>query len=83
MPIDREKILKQLARVHNQVAEGDGSLARHRNAVAELERDGQDASLARKMLAYAEHVQKMNSAERQRLEQILSEKIDEREKVEG
>jgi len=83
MPIDREKILKQRARVHNQAAEGDGSLARHRNAVAELERDGQDASLARKMLAYAEHVQKMNSAERQRLEQILSEKIDEREKIEG
>jgi hypothetical protein len=83
MPIDREKLLKQLARVHNQVAEGDGSLARHRDAVAELERDGQDASLARKMLACAEHVQKMNSAERQRLEQILSEKIDEREKVEA
>jgi len=83
MPIDREKILKQLARVHNQAAEGDGSLARHRNAIAELERNGQDASLARKMLAYAEHVQKMNSAERQRLEQIFSEKIDEREKIEG
>jgi hypothetical protein len=78
-----KKILKQLARVHNQVAEGDGSVARHRNAVAELERHGQDASLARKMLAYAEHLQKMNSAERQRLEQILSEKIDVREKVEA
>ena len=83
MPIDRDKILKQLARVHNQVAEGDGSLARHRNAVAELVCNGQDASLARKMLAYAEHVQKMNSAERQRLEQILGERIDEREKIES
>jgi hypothetical protein len=29
MFIDREKILRQLARVHNQAAEGDGSLARH------------------------------------------------------
>jgi hypothetical protein len=83
MSIDREKILRQLAHVHNQVAEGDRSVARHRQAVAELERNGHDASLARKMLAYAEHVQKMNLAERQRLEQILGEKIDEREKIEG
>jgi hypothetical protein len=83
MSIDGEKILRQLAHVHNQAAEGDGSLARHRKAVAELERNGQDASLARKMLAYAEHVQKMTSAERQRLEQILGERIDEREKIEN
>jgi hypothetical protein len=82
MSIDREKILRQLARVHNQAAEGDGSLARHRKAVAELERDGQDASLARKMLAYAEHVQSMNLAERQRLEKMLGEKIDGLEKIE-
>jgi hypothetical protein len=83
MSIDHEKILRQLARVHNQAAEGEGILARHRNAIAELERNGQDASLARKMLAYAEHVQNMNSAERQRLEQILGEKIAEPEKIEG
>ena len=83
MSIDREKILRQLARVHNQAAEGDGSLARHRKAIAELERHGQDASLAQKMLKYAEHVQSMNHAERQRLEQILSEQIDEPEKIEG
>jgi hypothetical protein len=83
MSIDREKILRQLARVHNQVAEGDGSLARHRRAVAELGRDGQDASLVRKMLVYAEHVQTMNLAERQRLENIFGEKINELEKVEG
>jgi hypothetical protein len=81
MPIDREKILRQLARVHNQAAEGEGSLARHRKAVAELERHGQDASLARTMLKYAEHVQSMNHAERRRLEQILGEKIDEPEKI--
>jgi hypothetical protein len=83
MSIDREKFLRQLARIHSQVAEGDGSIARHREAVAELERNGQDASLARKMLKYAEHVQSMNSSERQRLESILVEKIDEREVMEG
>jgi hypothetical protein len=83
MSIDREKILSQLARVHNQATGDDGSLARHRKAVAELERNGQDASLARKMLAYAEHVQTMNLAERQRLERIFGEKVDERVKIEG
>ena len=83
MSIDREKILKQLARVHNQAAEGDGSLARHRKAIAELERHGQDASLAQKVLKYAEHVQSMNYAERQRLERILGKKIDKLEKIEG
>ena len=82
-PSTVKRFLRQLARVHNQAAEGDGSLARHRKAIAELERDGQDASLVRKMLTYAEHVQNMNLAERQRLEQILGDKITEREKVEG
>jgi hypothetical protein len=83
MSIDREKILKQLAHVMNRVAEGEGNVARHQKAVAELERDGRDASLARKMLKYAEHVQTINLAEQQRLEKILDEKVDRREKVEN
>ena len=61
MSIDRDKVLKQLAHVMNQAAEGEGNVARHRKAMAELERDRQDASLARIMLIYAEHVQTMNS----------------------
>ena len=83
MSIDREKILKQLARVMNQVAESEKTVVRHRKAVAELERDGQDANLAQKMLKYAEHVQTMGLAEQHRLEKLLGEKIDEREKIEG
>jgi hypothetical protein len=81
MSIDREKALKQLARAMNQVAEGAENVARQRMAVAELERDGQDASLAHKMLKYAEHVQTMNLAERQRLEKIFDDKIDGRETI--
>jgi hypothetical protein len=46
-------------------------------------RDGHDASLARKMLKYAEHVQTMTLAERQRLEEILGERIEEFENTEG
>jgi hypothetical protein len=83
MSIDREKILRQLARVMNQVAESEETVARHRKAVAELERDGQDVSLALKMLKYAEHVQSINRAEQQRLERVFGERIDEPEKIQG
>jgi hypothetical protein len=83
MYIDRNKFLRQLALVHNRIMEGDGNVARHRKAVAELERDGQDAGLAQKMLIYAEHVQTMNLTERQRLERIFGEKIEEPEKIYG
>jgi hypothetical protein len=81
MSIDREKILKQLARVMNQMAEGEETVARHRKAVAELERDGQHAGLAQKMLKYAEHVQTIHLTEQQRLEKILGEEINDREKM--
>jgi hypothetical protein len=83
MSVDREKTLKQLARVMNQVAEGEETVARNRKTVAELERDGQDVSLATKMLKYLEHAQSINRAEQQRLEKMLGEKIDEPEKMEG
>jgi hypothetical protein len=82
MSIDREKILKQLARLMNQVAESAETVARNRKAVAELERDGQVVSLALKMLKYLEHVQSINLAEQQRLEKMLGEKIDGLEKIE-
>jgi multidrug resistance efflux pump len=82
MTIDREKILKQLARVMNQMAESEETVARHRKAVAELESDVRHASLARKMLKYAEHVQTIHLAEQQRLEKMLGDKINAREKME-
>jgi hypothetical protein len=83
MSIDREKILRHVARVMNQVAESEVTVARHRQAMAELERDGQDVSLALKMLKYVEHVQSTNLAEQRRLEKMLGGKIDEREKIKG
>ena len=46
--------------------------------MAERVRNGQDASLAQKMLKYAEHVHSSNLAEQQRLENMLGEKIDAR-----
>jgi multidrug resistance efflux pump len=81
MSIDREKILQQLARVMNQMAESEETVARHRKAVAELERDGRQVSLAQKMLKYAEHVQTIHRTEQQRLEKILGEKTNDRQKT--
>jgi hypothetical protein len=83
MSINRDKILKQLARAMNQVAKSEETVARNRKAVVELERDGRDVSLATKMLKYLEHVQSINLAEQQRLEKMLGEKIDEPEKMDG
>ena len=83
MSIDRQKILKQLARVMNRVAENTETVARNRKTVAELERDGQDVTLATKMLKYIEHVQSINLVEQQRLEKMLGEKVDEPEKIDG
>jgi hypothetical protein len=82
MSIDREKLLRQLARVMNQMAECEETVARHRKAVAELESDGRHASLAHKMLKYAEHVQTIHLAEQRRLEKMLGEKTKDREKME-
>ncbi len=67
----------------NQMAESDETVARHRKAVAELERDGQDVSLAMKILRCLEHVRTIHLAEQQRLEKMLGGKIDEPEKIEG
>lgn len=72
MPIDRDKILKQLAITLNQIAETAGDIARHQGAIAALNGNGQSANLAQKMLAYIEHMQAINVAEQQRLERLLA-----------
>ena len=71
MPIDRDKILKQLAITLNQIAEAAGYIARHQGAIA-ANGNGQNANLAQKMLAYIEHMQAINVAEQQRLERLLA-----------
>jgi len=71
MPINRDKILKQLAVTLNQIAETADDIARHQAAIAALNGNGQNAALAQKMLAYAEHMQAINVAEQLRLERLL------------
>ena len=71
MPVDREKTLKRLAIILSQIAETADDIARHQAAIAVLNRNGQGANLAQKMLAYVEHMQAINVAEKQRLERLL------------
>jgi hypothetical protein len=71
MFVDREQILKQLERAMNRVAEGNENIARHRKAVAELERDGQDGGLTQKMLKYAEHLQTIQLSGAKQPRQLL------------
>ena len=49
MPLTR--LLEYLAQAKEDVATGEHNIARQRSIIAELERDGQDATEARRLLA--------------------------------
>ena len=66
----------------NQMAESDETVPAPKGHHSKLERDGRQVGLARKMLKYAEHVQTIHLAEQRRLEKMLGEKINDREKME-
>jgi hypothetical protein len=55
--MDREMELPHLAMAERHVPEGLRNIARQREIVAELERDGHDATLARELLAAFEVTQ--------------------------
>jgi hypothetical protein len=70
---NRSKILNDLERARAIVALCKVTLSLQRNAVAELEREGQDSSLERKSLRLSEYMETMHLAERYRLEKKLEE----------
>jgi hypothetical protein len=65
--------IEQLRKARAYVAEAEEKLARQRRRIAELERDGHDADLARKMLRLWERVQEIHIAEQYRLEKNLKD----------
>jgi hypothetical protein len=71
--MSRSKILNDLERARATVALCKVTLTLQRNAVAELEREGQDSSLERKSLRLFEYMETMHLAERYRLEKKLDE----------
>jgi len=71
--MDRDTLKRHLAKVEEQVAIVAQNVARQRELVAELERDGYDATQAKKMLEQFLEQQALHIADRDRLIKELSE----------
>jgi hypothetical protein len=65
--IDRKLWHEHLAQTERHVAEGKQQVARQREIVAELERDGHNAAAARDLLRLFEEMQAMHIADRDRI----------------
>jgi hypothetical protein len=71
--MDRNTILDDLAMVSRHVTGGEQIIARQRELVAQLERDGRDASDAKRLLLQFQDAQSLHVAHRERLEKALAE----------
>jgi hypothetical protein len=72
-PMDREMLKSHLAQAEEHIATGDKNIARQREIIAQLERDGHDTASARAFLREFEQLQAMHIAEREQLLRELSE----------
>jgi hypothetical protein len=71
--MDRDTLKRHLTKAEEQVAIAAQNVARQRELVAQLERDGHDASQAQKMLEQFLEQQALHIADRDRLIKELSE----------
>jgi hypothetical protein len=69
--MDRRMLEGHLAQAERHVLKGESHIDRQRQLVAELERDGDDITLATKLLLQFEQLQAMHIADRDRLRQEL------------
>jgi hypothetical protein len=69
--IDRAMWQEHLAQAERHVVQGEGHIAKQRAIVAELERDGHDARIARDLLDQLEQMQELHVADRDRLREEL------------
>jgi hypothetical protein len=72
-PMDREMLQRHLALAEEHIATGEKNIARQRDLIAQLERDGHDTASARTFLREFEQLQALHIAERERLLSELSE----------
>jgi hypothetical protein len=70
---DRTMLLEHLAQAERHVAEGERDIARQREIIAELERDGRDTTLARALLEQFEEVELLHIEGRDRLRKELED----------
>ena len=71
--MDRQQTKDHLALAEEHVALGATNVARQREIIAELERDGHDATQARELLVQFEQLQAMHVAGRERLQRELDQ----------
>jgi hemerythrin len=71
--MDRAMLSQHLQLAERHVLQADEHVRRQREIVEELERDGHDTRMARKLLAQFEKLQAMHIADRDRLARELSE----------
>jgi hypothetical protein len=72
-PIDRQMLERHLQQARRHVAIGRDHVSRQRERVAQLERDGHDATDARRLLEQFEELQGMHIAHRDRLARQLGD----------
>jgi hypothetical protein len=65
--MDREMLQQHLAQAEAHVETGYKNIARQRDVIAQLEREGQDTALARDTLMQFEELQALHIADRDRI----------------
>src|SRR5262249_52945160 len=70
---DRTAIRESFSMARRHVAMGERHIARQREIVARLERNGHDSLDSKRLLGYFEELQNMHMAHRDRLEKVLAE----------
>ena len=71
-PMDRQRILVQLAAACRLITQGERHIVEQRQLVAEMERDGHDSSILKNALEQFEKLHAQQIAERDRLENELA-----------
>ena len=70
--MDRDMLLRHLAKANEHVEKGERHVSRQRELLAELERDGHDTTRAKQLLEQFEKLQEMHKAGRDRIERELA-----------
>jgi hypothetical protein len=70
---DRTTILESFSMARRHVAMGERHIAREREIVARLERDGRDSLDSKRLLGYFEELRNMHISHRDRLERVLAQ----------
>ncbi len=74
--MNRAALLQHLAQAEDHIATSEKNVRRQRELIAELERDGHDIAVARKLLSEFEKLQAMHDADRDRIIRLLSQTPD-------